>query len=222
MPFRQRERGSGSAVTVPTYVRIQDGDSTTLADVEASQIIIVDRGVANGTQTATTLVCSDKNWTVDALIDMTVIIHTESANTEAKTITDNDATSVTVGSSWANNPVDDVTHFEIRTSRNALVVKLTGAAFDIDELNMEVNPKTGHYKDGWVALGDNQDSQFHLAQYGVQITSELDVSEASEAWTWNADGTMATYAITIGGKTFTRTYVWNADGTVASSSMAVS
>ena len=221
MTLVQREKGSGSATTVPTYSRLQDGDSSTLADVEPDQIMIVDRGVANGTQTTTTLVCTDKAWTVDALIGMTVIIHTESALTEAKTITDNDATSVTVGSIWGNDPVDDVTHFEIRTSRNALIVKFTGAAFDIDELNMEVNPKVGHYKDSMVALGDNQDAQVMFAQYGIQAITKVDASESSEAATWNADGTMATYAETFNGKTFTRTPVWNADGTFASSSVAV-
>lgn len=211
----------GSSTSDPSYTRIQDGDGTTLADVEPDQIMLYDRGVAKGTQTTTTLVDTDKSWTVDALIGMTVIIHTESNQTEAKVITDNDATSVTVGTVWGNDPVTLVTHYEIRTSRHALLVKLVSGSIDINELTMNVSPKIGHYKDLLLALADNQDAQVLLAQYGTQIVNELDTSEASVAYTWNADLTMATKAVTIGGKTFTRTYTWNADLTLASSAVAV-
>jgi len=60
-----------------------------------------------------------------------------------------------------------------------------------------------------------------LSPYGCLLTSDVAIHQGAEAWTWNTNGTLNTYAITMQGKTFTTTYVWNANGTLASSSVAV-
>jgi len=147
----------GSSTTYPGYMRVQDGDGTTVADVVAAMKHVVDTGVAKGTQTNTTLVDTDKAWTVDALIGKTIIIHVEAATTETRTITDNDATSVTVAT-WTTNPVTTVTHYEIRDTQNALCVDVVGG-ITISEMNVETDPKVAQYKSSPPDLANNQDTQ---------------------------------------------------------------
>ena len=52
--------------------------------------------------------------------------------------------------------------------------------------------------------------------YGIQVVSELSIHANAEALTWNTDGTLNTYAVTVNGNTYTLTLGWNADGTLAS------
>lgn len=221
MPFRQREKGSGSAVTVPSHTRIQDGDGTTLADVLPAVVNLYDYGKAKGTQSGTVLQDTDKTWTVDALIGKTVSIHTEAATMESHTITDNDANTITV-TAWTANPVDGVTEYRVEDTQNALAVKITEGTISVGEMNVEnMGTDIGNYKSTAPALEDGQDAQVILSQYAFPVVGKADTTQSSETVTWNADGTMATYAETVNGKTFTRTPVWNADGTLASSSVAV-
>lgn len=211
----------GGSTTSPAYTRIQDGNGTTLADVEPDQVFRMDRGVAKGTQSSTTLQDTDKTWTVNAFAGMTVVAHTESALTESHAIVSNTANTITITGPWATTPVTNVTHYEVRTTRNALVVRLASGSIDIDELNVDISPKILHYKSSTPALLDNQDTQALANQYGIQIVAPAPVNMGTYTYTWNADGTMATSAILINGKTYTITYVWNANGTIASSSVAV-
>lgn len=62
-------------------------------------------GTATGA-TATTLVDTGKAFVVDALIGKTVQIHSGTGNGQTQTITDNDATSITVAD-WAASPIGD-------------------------------------------------------------------------------------------------------------------
>jgi hypothetical protein len=142
MGLRQRERGSGSAAAVPSYIRVQDGDGTLLADVVARP---------DG---------------VNALC----------VDTEMTFYSDN----VTI------NNVKNAVYLATLATKTTAVPEF-----------------------------------LQLSQYGGLLVSDVDVHEGSDAFTWNTDGTVDTIAITIQGKTFTRTYVWNADGTPQSSSVAV-
>lgn len=221
MPFRQRERGSGSATTVPSYSRIQDGDGTTLADVVPTTFYQHDAGVAKGTQTTTTLVDTDKAWTVDGLIGMTVVIHLEGGYAvESQVITDNDATSVTVGSVWTTNPTTLVTHYKIMDSGNALLIKGVEFNIDADEINV-TDMKGGQYKTVTPALPANADTQVNTQEYGFQVVTEIPIHQSPETLTWNTNGTLNTYLVVIGGLNYTITATWNTNGTLASTATVV-
>jgi hypothetical protein len=102
---------------------------------------------------------------------------------------------------------------------NALCVD-TEMTFYSDNVTIN-NVKNAVYLATLATKTDTKPEFTQLSQYGSLLVSDIDIHEGSYAYTWNADGTMLTSAITIQGKTFTRTYVWNADLTMASSSVAV-
>jgi len=157
--FNIRQDDISSTVTYPGYARLVDGDGSTLADIEPDQAFTEDWGIAKGTQSTTTLQDTDKTWSVDQFAGKTIVAHTESSTTETHPIISNTSNTITITGPWATTPVTSVTHYDIKSTRNALVVRLASGSIDIDEMTLDVNPKTYHYKTTPPDLANNQDTQ---------------------------------------------------------------
>lgn len=170
----------GGSSAAPSYTRLQDGDGLTLADVVASVVYSVDHGVAKGAQTGTTLKDTDKSWGVNALQGMTVTAWTEDeSKVESHAVVSNTADTITITGPWANTPVAGTTHYTVKTTGNALVVKGADLTIDAEEINIS-DVKVGHYKATPPDLADNQDSQVLLDIKGRTIIILTDGTTVAE------------------------------------------
>ena len=159
VPLIQSGGGSGSSPSIPGYQRIQDGDGTTLADVISSVRYPHDSGEAKGTQSGTTLQDTDKNWGVNELQNMLVVIHLESESTpvESHTVLSNPADTITVAG-WTNNPVDGQTEYKVVQTGNGLLVKMAEININAEEIIID-NVRTGVYKATPNTLSDLDQTQ---------------------------------------------------------------
>jgi hypothetical protein len=154
-----REALAGTSTSHPGYMRIQDGDGLTLADVLASTKYTWSSGVAKGTQSATTLQDTDKSWTVNELAGMIVVAHSEEeAKVESHTVVSNTADTITITGPWANNPVTTVTEYKVVATGNALLVKISDLNINAEEINIS-NIKGHNYKSSPPDLTDGEDTQ---------------------------------------------------------------
>ncbi len=215
----------GESTIAPGYQRIQDGDGTTLADVVSGVSVNRDQGtVTTYTTPPTVLTDTGKAWVVNEHAGRTVVITegTGASQTNTAIVSSNTANALTMAAPFGVAPDATSRYAIIETGLKGLVVAMPGITLNAEQVNIE-NIKGMEYRATLPTLATNQNSQVEGSLYGVQLVELVpNHGTGAKTYTYNADGTVNTWATVLNGKTFTRTGTYNADGTIASSAMVVS
>lgn len=215
----------GESTIAPGYMRVQDGNGAVLADVVSGVSVNRDQGAVTTYATPpAVLTDTGKAWVVNEHAGRTVVITegTGASQTNTAIVASNTANTMTMVAPFSVAPDTTSRYAIIETGLNGVVVAMPGITLNAEQVNIE-NIKGEEYRAVLPTLTSGQNSQVQGSLYGVQLVELVpNHGTGAKTFTYNADGTMNTWASTLNGKTFTRTATYNADGTIASSAMVVS
>ena len=136
------------------YWNFNEGSGVTAYDSTENDNDGTIYGAAGTADSGTTTTLTDtKSWTADEWIGETVTIHTGTCSPVSRTVTDNDATSITVAD-WDSCTPDTTSEYKI-TSKNEWTMGKLGSAIDFDGV------------DDYVDAGNSEIFQFGTGDFAI-------------------------------------------------------